>query len=335
MALLFIEGFETYSVQADVTMVWDTTDTISMESGRQGGTCANIDVNDPNVITFPFNSNANVWVGFAIRNPNILGTARIVRIGDTSSNVHIGVQHIPGGRIVVTADTGSTILLETPYRTIRKNTWHYVEVRVFIDNAGTAEIWVDGTQRATTTGIDTQNGGTAQVNYLRIEGIDANSLLFDDFYLLDNSGSDNTTRLNQPIIRASFPDADTAQEDWTLSTGSDSWDLLEDVPILESTYISSSTVTDKTDLTTTNVGSNFTTIYATQSRMFALKDDATARGATCSMKSSSALSAGTELTLTENVQVAQLDMHEQDPNTSSAWTTTNLDAAEIRVEYTT
>ena len=336
MALLFFDGFETYTNVASMQEVWWSVDSVTTPistGGRLNSAYIEVDTSDPNLIAIPISS-ATLHFGIAVKLVNQTSSDDIFTLynnGTAVFNLHTngdGTWACGNGSSTtdLTGTTTSSGLTPT-------GEWHYVEVKVFLhDTTGTAEIWIDGVSEASGTSLDTLGGSNATINYIQIQG-SSSSMGMDDLYILDDTGSDNNDRLDQPIIRAMYPVADTAQEDWALSTGSDSFDLTDDVPPVHTTYLSTSTVTDKTDLEMTNIAGSFENVYGVQTFMWTEGIDSVSRGVTLSVKQGSSTGNDGETSVGSGTDIS-VAIHEQDPDTSSAWTTAGLDTMQIRIDLT-
>jgi len=137
--------------------------------------------------------------------------------------------------------------------------WLHVEMKVIIDNTvGEVTVRFNGVEVSSTTGIDTQNGAlgsSTKVVFINPTG-NINSWEITDIVIMDDSGSVNNTWLgDQKFVYTLLPDGDTADEDWTLSAGTDSFDLLNDINNDPATYVESSTAAEKTLLSYGATGS--------------------------------------------------------------------------------
>lgn len=113
---------------------------------------------------------------------------------------------------------------------------YHIEVKYYLHaTEGTAEIRVDGETYSSATGLNTLQSMTA-VDKLEwgLKPESGSGVTFqhfiDDLYIWDNTGSENNNWMGIRYVDTLFPSADTADEDWTRSSGTDSFDLINNVP---------------------------------------------------------------------------------------------------------
>jgi hypothetical protein len=123
------------------------------------------------------------------------------------------------------------------------DTWHYIEMEVvFSDTVGTVKVWVDDTEEINSTGLDTLVNGNG-IHRIRFggQGIpDAPSSYsaLDDIYVINDQGSDFTERLGKDTrVYISYPTADDGTNEWTPSTGTDHYALVDEDPQSETDYL--------------------------------------------------------------------------------------------------
>lgn len=337
MAILFFDGFELYGTSTTApTAVWDTWDpqnAILASGGRLDSGYTAVDIDDESNVVIPTSTNT-VFIGFAYR-PTSTGSGTILRLDDgTTTQFSIGYDGT-NEWFWVSTGSGTTPLVNTTMNNAALSSWHYIEAKVVINGtAGTVDLWLNGVADGSGTSLDTQQTGNSQITKIRLEGHGGTSQGFDDFYLLDTSGTDNITRLDQPIIRAVVPSAETAQIDLTPSTGTDNSALVDEIPASDTDYNSSGTLNHHDEYDLTNQGSAFSSVNAVRVVTGAYKDDAATRGVTTTLKQSTSYSSGTENILSNSTTYVQ-DIVEVDPNTGVDWTTSGIDSMQVRVEVTT
>lgn len=115
--------------------------------------------------------------------------------------------------------------------------YHYIEVEVFVsDTVGTLKIWVNNTQVANLSGIDTQNGGVGFIdNIVFFQPGASADMCLTDVYALDQTGSFNNSRLGDCRVDALLPNADNAVS-WAKGSG-----RLENYTYVDDTQVDSDT----------------------------------------------------------------------------------------------
>lgn len=142
-------------------------------------------------------------------------------------------------------DTQDNSAADETYNLPDDTDWHNIIWEVTRGTSKNCKVYLDGEEiiYSVETSLD--------ITQLRVGGIDATttySIFIDDLFLCKNSG-DGFTGRPDPTSRIERvpPDADTASEDWTLSTGSDSYALLDELPHNSDTdYISTTAEEDDT-----------------------------------------------------------------------------------------
>ena len=127
--------------------------------------------------------------------------------------------------------------------------WRYIEFAAIIDNtAGSFSIRIDGQDAimTTQTGIDTQNQADATIDTVMF-GWDVlfeygNSMFIDDFYYKDMIGDSNGF-IGKCYVYHIAPDAEGDTQNFTPSTGTMHWSLVDD-RLSATDYLDSATVND-------------------------------------------------------------------------------------------
>jgi hypothetical protein len=111
----------------------------------------------------------------------------------------------------------------------------YLELKVVIhDTTGSYEIRINGQTLVSQTNIDTKLTSDANVDRIRFGTFNSTGSGSDegnritDLYVCDDSGSVNNTFLGPVRVLSLHPDADGDDEDWTLSSGTDSYALVNE-----------------------------------------------------------------------------------------------------------
>jgi len=207
-------------------------------------------------------------------------------------------------------------------------TWHLVELHVIIDNAGTIETRVDGITDISYSG-DTQPGDTAVIEYVRIyqhySGVGEDGDSYFDDIVFGTGDWPGDIRFASALV----PSGDTSDKDWTPSSGSLNYAMVDDVPENDAEYVSAGSAGYK-DLYTIASWSP----SASEEPLFIVdwirtkKDVATECYIESLVKSGSTESSGGSLTLTTDWAYHGRVLT-VDPDTSAAWTADGINALEI------
>lgn len=220
------------------------------------------------------------------------------------------------------------------------STLYHVELKVYFHaSAGTIEARVNGQVWLSATGLNTLGSTTkSHIGFWTGNGsgyFDGNWSYIDNLYIWDGTGGVNNDFLGERIIETLFPNADTAQADWSLSTGSNGYNLLNDVPDNPSTnYIEATTVDDQSTFDMGSLVSPGLGIAAVQVNARARKTNAGAS------KIKFGVVAGSTESLSGDFEPA-LDqtqpfhkVFDVNPDTSAAWEVAEVNAAQVTVKKT-
>lgn len=139
-------------------------------------------------------------------------------------------------------------LLATSSAQVTENAYQYIEFAATIhDTTGNYEVRIDGTTVLSATNVDTrQDASVADVSVISFGGSSGSGrpvLRYDDIY-----AKDDLTFLGPCRVETLFPTADTADKDWTRSSGADNYALLDDAGTITD-YVESVTVGDYDNFT--------------------------------------------------------------------------------------
>lgn len=212
--------------------------------------------------------------------------------------------------------------------------------KVVINNTtGSVECRRDGATSNTfaATNINTR-GGTSNnyANTIVLSSNASNNTAFDDFVLWNTTPatgelSDWSGELR---VETLYPNADTAQKDFSRSTGSSNFALVDESKSNSDTdYVFSSTVNHKDLYDLTNLSSTPANIYGVEAHMFARKTDAGLKQSQIRVKSGATEVGGTDTVLTTSY-VMQSHFLSTDPDTGVAWTATAINALQVGPKVT-
>lgn len=338
MSLLFFDGFESYAT-ADILKEWTSQNgspTVDATGGRRGGGCLSSTTTSAatNVVKTLAASVSTFVAGFAF-NPSASGAfgRSIAKFMDSGSN-QLEIRLNSDATLSVTRNS---IVLGTSTATVNYNSDQYIEFKATIhDTAGTYELRLNGVNILSGSGVDTKNTANASINQIMI-GVDGNpgssiTWKYDDFYILDTSGATNNNFLGDVRIDAVYPNADGTHTDWTPSTGTDHYALVDEATPNTTDYVSSSTAGQKDSF---NMASPpvlaSEVIFGVRVKVAALKDDAGSRSIKVGVRSGTAESVSTAQALSTS-QLYYSNIHEVDPDTGVAWTPSGIDNLQALVE---
>jgi len=255
MALLWMDGFEGYSdawnvdCQNIVARRYAIgSSQIRLESGRFGGYSLVPYYSSSWIRTPALTTDDTLIVGFALRFWGVPNWNWFLQMQSNGiAGMGIGVDD--AGILLVYK--GNTVIAQTSEILVRSNKWIYVEFKVICDNInGSYELRVNGATILLDSGIDTQENQPYH-DQVQIRGLQSSANYtphIDDYYICDSTGSKHNDFLGQQRISPIWPNADTADIDWTPSTVIDHHTLVDEVdPDDDSEYVED-TVTDNEDI---------------------------------------------------------------------------------------
>jgi hypothetical protein len=257
------------------------------------------------------------------------GATQTVRVFVTSAGA-VRIKN-SGGTTIATGASGLVVA----------NGWVYIELKAVINGAsGSITTQANGAADiALTTGnFGSSNLDGIQSYYVPVAGSYFPTFDFDDFYVLDTSGTDNTTFLGDVHVETIFPAADGANTSWTPDSGSPHFSRVNEktstFPDDDTSYIYSSTAgqRDSYDMDTLAILSG--SIFGVQVGMYARKDDAATRQIASVVRQGGTNYDGATQTLSTSY-VDYTEILENDPSDGADWTVAKVNSAEFGVKLVT
>jgi hypothetical protein len=233
--------------------------------------------------------------------------------------------------------------------------WNHIEIQASIhDTEGWVRIAVNGVHRYEATGLDTMNHASGTVGQILMsrpylgEHNTSCRWYMDNLYIYDFTGTAATYTDWCPTVDGGGvatnymgewqcmylpPNADTAEDDWAPSTGSDAYAVVDETTPDDADYISSSTAGDLTEMALTDLPEDITVVRGLMLVGRMSKSDAGPALTTFGMKSVAAIDDADERPITVE-PTYWWDFINVDPNSSARWTRASLNAAWIRLTRT-
>ena len=334
MALLFIEGFETYgslsgsALNDEMIKKWSGVIDGTITTGRDGGKCLRL--NNGSRIEYNPQQTIDDWIiGFAFRIDdssddfylNFLDGA-----GEAGTNIHFRVTN---ANTVLRAYANSDFVTpDTTADVLTYGQWHYIEIKLNIHpTTGSYEIKVDGVTQLSNTGLETDTGRTGANIQMFSTGSGSVTYL-DDMYFCDNTGAQNNDFLGDCNVVAIDPNSDVTTE-WG-STGTPHYSEIDENPSDEdTTYIETGSPSAVDLWGFENVTSLYGAIFGIQ-----VCGESTRIGDAIDLRIVSGATTSDDVGVDNTVYndpdyVTYTRIVELDPNTSSTWTLSNLNAAQF------
>jgi hypothetical protein len=248
----------------------------------------------------------------------------------------------------INGENGTLIAQSDPVVTGGAN--NHIEVQVFIDSsAGWVRAAVNGVHRFEATGLNTQFDTSGICSIAQSQGISGGTgsgpFYMDDYYLYDFTGNsavdtdfcptvDGTGKATNYIgelqVWPLFPNGDTAQADWAKSSGTVGYSLINEASPDDSGYIYSTAAGNLSEFDLDDLPTQITYIRGLGIHARMSKSDAGAAQLKLGMKSVAATSDASARPIT-TIPSYWVDQINVDPNSSSNWTRTSLNAAKLRL----
>jgi len=340
LSIKFATGFENGLATGNAEGSLSGPNGILAAAKRTGDYGLDIDASDDFTVTpFPFDFTKAFHVGFAIRHVGSFSAAvALLDILESTTTNYFNFYMDASGSLTVGKDNTQTGAPTPAYScgSFTVDTWHYVEITALIHNsAGAIKIKIDGVQTLDVSGIDTQNSATAPTAgnnaILKFEATVSKDLWIDDLVMAEAS-STTLEFLGEVAILPGRPDSSVTSD----MTGSDGNQvnnhlLVDEDPPDTADYVESATVGHKDTYGTDLAIASGTTILGVAVKSYALKDDGGARTMGLYIKENATADTSAGKGLSTSPAIIS-EIWEVNPDTSSAWTVTAVNAAEIGVE---
>lgn len=342
MAILYIEGFEGFGTSANMRYRYKGTSTANQSNivtGRDGsGKAIYMDFGSA-IWYFDMpggESAANLIVGCGFQIANSMVNSDVLSFYDTGGvTEQVVLRSTAAGELAV--DRGATQLGITSGLGLLTNVWYYLEIDVTFGDAtaGSVEVFLNDSSVLSLTGIDTRTTAGENCGFVGLKANTSGPRVFDDLYILDDQGTDQTTRIGPCIVETVFPDANGTTNNFTPSAGSNYQNVDEgDTPDDDTTYNSSSTVTHKDLYGHAALTGSIDTVYAVMPRSYVRVSEAGGRGVKPVARSNVTEVDGTERFIDQSYVYVD-EVYENDPNGGGAWTESSVNAAEFGIKITT
>lgn len=348
MAVVFVEGFDTYNGMLNTTASavglaarWTASyATGSMVAGRFGGQGYRHTLpGDTNSVRLP-GTYSSGCVGFALNAGAGFSTGAgwymfsLSYGGNTNTsaitnNPHQFAMTITGG-LQIQIYRGTT-LLGTSTTTLTAGAWAYIEIEFVIsDTVGEIRVYLnnDPTPVINLSGIDSKGETTSGVQFINVSSLNVGSgqMIYDDMYFVDTPN-----RLGEQRIITSYPDSDVLTTYWSSSTsGAAPYTMIDEAQCDgDTTYVSSNTTNSRIVTGVPSLPVPPVSVNAVQITGFARKDETQLRQLALEYQNTAG-SVATGPTYTLGTSYSYInDLMPQNPLTGTAWTGTDVNSMRI------
>lgn len=340
MALLWSDSFDNFTVAATLTASYDAGSVLSLASIGAAKNGNGLAASSSNGVAWKLvktvSSPTTIIVGFALNLtalPNASATDhKVIRVGSIDL-VIVGASG--GGSVVV--KNGSTVLATAAF-TLIASVWTYIEMKVlFSATVGTVDLHYNGTSVASASGLNTGTAPTSvtlQTNDGNGGGNNNYGEAVDNYYICDTSGSVNNDFLGPVKLFSLRPTGAGNYAQWTQTggTGGQPWTAVNETePNGDTSYVADNVVNDRSSFTFGSLADTSNAIKGIKVVLSTKKDDVVGR-VICPMTRISSTDYDFSNYTETSAYVNAAKIQEQSPATSSAWTASEINAAEFGVK---
>lgn len=287
MALLYIDGFEQYTIADEETMSrngWNSAAAGGLGNAaihiqaqtRHAGFGHQLQLTANNVaVARGVPATVDFIFGFAYK-PDGIGGFIIAKML-SGGTVAITLQLTAGGDIEIRRGSSAVIGVTSGLNLVAQ-TWYYIEFECLINDSGNYDLHVDGASVKSDPSVDTKSATTTlHTDGIQFIGNSTHDATYDDIYFLDKTGSDNIDFLGDCRVETVFPDADGNENDWTrVGGGSNNFEAVDDGATVDddSTYNHSATATERELYGFAPLTGNIDTVFGVQASMIVRKEEA-------------------------------------------------------------
>jgi hypothetical protein len=335
MALLHIEGFEMYSSTTQLnnypyyTFQNNFTSYSLLDSTIKRFETSNYSLRVAHLQYVRYKlpeTKTEIITGVAVRKSSGTYKYDILQFLDSAYNSQLVVNWSGS---VVTFKRGSTVIATSTVDFI-SGTWFYIATKiVFDDSTGSIEFWVNGVKDIDVTGLDTKNTSVTGIDVVSLYG-SGSYVWFDDWYIMDTTGDYNNSIIPEARISMLLPSADTAQKDFTASTGSDNYAMLNDNN--ESAYVYASLNESKDLYEMTNIPISAENVYGMLIHTYAEKTDTELTSIKLVTESNGNSNISNSFYLRAGSSMLCKHLVEKDPNGNIEWTNSSINDVKVGME---
>jgi len=332
MALIYLDSFQ-YRDTTNLRKSWNGDPAINTGIYRTGDRSMYSFVGMDDRKKFLFSGYINsVYIGVSFY-------ANSVGFSPYSGGGIIGVgRDSYGVQCMVTADEEGraeirrlgTLLAESDPNKILGYTWHYIEAYFYVhDTAGEVKVWVDDELVTEVSGVDTKNQSASGIDSVYLNSPNTTSggwnAFFNDLYV------DSDTRHGPCRVMGYLPYDDGSHVDFTPSTGSDHWAMVDDaVADNDSTYNKGDFVGEKD--TYKVLTGPLDAVYGLQIRSTVIKDGELVPARFKHLITQGGDHQGSTLHDCAGSYAIHTDVWDTDPSDSNPWNQTKIESAEFGLE---
>lgn len=358
MALLWCDGFDHYGVISNLTEgVYAEVNSVTlMTANPRTGTHHlrfGSSLTTSSSIVRRVLGGAKTTVGIAgafyfLTLPALNGRQKVFDFRDAANAIQVSIVVQSTGTISAYRGNGvsGTLLGTSASPVVTAETYQHIEAMVFFSQTvGTIEVRVNGVTVLSLSGIDTVNSALVECSQVSIAGVSGNSPSdgggvqtdLEDIFCYDDTSSFNNTFIGDRRVLTLFPNANTAQADWTAVGAATGYECIDEAtPDGDTTYITASPPGSPgaiSEFGIQNLPAGVSAISAVVVVEMARKTEAGPANTQWSVISGASETAGVDKPMTE-IYTYRQDVFQTDPASAAPFTPSEVDALLIKVERT-
>lgn len=272
MTIVFFEGFDDFAddteFQQSDNLIVDTECAISSSIARTGTRSLDIGIITAKWRFAPPTARSEFYVGFGFRwTTGVISNVKLLEFfNSTNGTGHVWLHLNVSGQFAWgrgsasegidgnSPPSGPTTVLWQDTTVQPSNEFMFLEAHVFVhDTDGTITFRKNEVVLWSATGLDTKNGTSNLIDWIRFCG-PATSVQpiihIDDVYIVDPATGDTNTFLGESQVNFRAPTGDSGTQQWTPSTGTSHFALVDEVPNNSDTDFNSAPAAGVTNLHT-------------------------------------------------------------------------------------
>ncbi len=333
MALVWFDGFDTFpwyqGFRKYETFGGDISSTTRFGVGQSASFVSNVQSMKKVLV-----SNQAWRTGFAYNMLSYVNLHLVMSLTD-GSTIQATLNN-EGGHLVVRG--GGDAIIASSARALRFNTWYHIEWYQVIANSISTNgcvVRVDGEVWASADSGDCQNTGNAYADGILTNAASQTQYLLDDWYVFHDSVTTTPTFSGDLRVVQLSPTGDGNYSDFDGSDGNstNNYQLVDDTTVCDddSTYVQSDVVSDKDSYSLSNLAVTPDTIVGVAINSIVKKDDAGSRTGRLFFRIGGTDYEGSDFAPTTSY-LNQMHLAEVSPDTSTAWTESEVNGMEAGIK---
>lgn len=348
MALIFVDGFDSYSADADLATKWDQVDTTEFNFGSTigrfgaGGLLMIDDAADLGK-SFPVSGTLattdELIFSYSIKTNVYPPTSddTMIQFVSLFNNDQLSLNMTGTGVLTVRRGNQLGTLLGSSGTVMSIGLWQRVEVQAVLRDGtdGSVKVVVDGTTVIDLSGIDTKDssGDPDGANNIRLGGPNSTTGWTIDDVVIHNTGGDEPTALLGDLeIQTLRPDGTGDQNDSTAVGAATRWQAVDESGVNDgdTTYVSMTTAGDEDLYSCANLSGSPTTIHAVVVNNVARSDGSDPRNLAALVKEGTTEGQAATLKVPSgSIYFTMQGYFPENPDTALAWIASEVDGMQL------